>query len=131
MTHQAWEGPAHRDFLEDLRTNGYRPLLLHYNTGRAIPDNGRNFQNLLTRLSQSLSPDASIILIGHSMGGLLVRSACHFDTRDGSSVRERISRVAYLGSPHFGAPLERLGYHGNSLLGLLAFTRTFMSLRKL
>jgi pimeloyl-ACP methyl ester carboxylesterase len=48
-----------------------------------------------------------LALIGHSMGGLVARSACHYGERDGGVWTERVRHVFCLGSPHLGAPLEK------------------------
>src|SRR5690349_9768270 len=44
------------------------------------------------------------------MGGLVIRSACHYaDTLDHQWIA-RTRRAIYLGSPHLGAPLEKGGH---------------------
>ena len=52
-----------------------------------------------------------IELIGHSMGGLVARSACHYASLDDAEWVERVRHVVSLGSPHMGAPLAR-AVHG-------------------
>jgi pimeloyl-ACP methyl ester carboxylesterase len=47
---------------------------------------------------------AEIALVGHSMGGLVGRAACHYAGE--GSWRERVRHVFTLGAPHKGAPLE-------------------------
>lgn len=131
MTHHGWSSSYHNKFVESLRENGYRVLYLHYNSGRAIPDNGEDLHELLAELDRGLTGEDTVTLIGHSMGGLLARSACYFGREADADWLDRVDGIAYLGSPHFGAPLERLGFHANSLLGLLPFTRPFMSLGKI
>jgi pimeloyl-ACP methyl ester carboxylesterase len=54
-----------------------------------------------------------IVLIGHSMGGLVARSACHYGDADGAGWIAPLRHVFCLGSPHLGAPLEK----GANLLG--------------
>lgn len=57
---------------------GYSPVYLRYNTGRHISDNGRQFSDLLQRLVDAWPVAVDeIVLVGHSMGGLLIRSACY------------------------------------------------------
>jgi pimeloyl-ACP methyl ester carboxylesterase len=47
------------------------------------------------------------VLVGHSMGGLVARSACaHAGKRDLGWVRT-LRHVVFLGSPHTGAPMEK------------------------
>jgi pimeloyl-ACP methyl ester carboxylesterase len=93
---------------------GYSPVYLRYNTGRHISDNGRQFNDLLERLVRSWPvPVDEIVLVGHSMGGLLIRSACHAAEATGASWTSKVRHMLYLGSPHFGAPLARLVHVGS------------------
>ena len=48
-----------------------------------------------------------IALVGHSMGGLVARSACHYRERDAAAWTRAVRHVFCLGSPHLGAPLEK------------------------
>lgn len=84
---------------------GYTPVYLRYNSGLHISQNGRRLSELLEQLSARWPvPVSEIALIGHSMGGLVARSACHYAAA--GSWRERVRHVFTLGSPHKGAPLE-------------------------
>lgn len=58
---------------------GYRPLYLRYNSGLHVSENGRALSYLLTELVETY-PDAigELVLVGHSMGGLLIRSAGYY-----------------------------------------------------
>jgi pimeloyl-ACP methyl ester carboxylesterase len=85
--------------------HGYTSLFLRYNSGLHISHNGRKLAALLEQLAAHWPVDVSeIALIGHSMGGLIARSACHY--ADEGSWRERVRHIFMLGSPHKGAPLE-------------------------
>ncbi|MFO0616805.1 MAG: hypothetical protein U0414_29695 [Polyangiaceae bacterium] len=115
-----FETPSGRtDYGSLLREDfGWLPLYLRYNSGLAISDNGRRLSALLDRLAAALGDRLEeIVFVGYSMGGLVVRSACH----DGATRRapwlSRARRAFYLGTPHQGAPLERFG---KRLSGLLA-----------
>ncbi len=88
------------------RDFGHTPLHLRYNTGRHISDNGRELARLLERLAAA-APVDEIVLVGHSMGGLVARSACHYAQRDGHAWPAAVRHVFCLGSPHLGAPLEK------------------------
>ncbi len=89
---------------------GYTPLFVRYNSGLAIAENGRQFAALLAALVEVYPlPVAEIVLIGHSMGGLVIRHACHYAAQHQASWVGRVRRVFYLGSPHDGAPLALLG----------------------
>jgi pimeloyl-ACP methyl ester carboxylesterase len=90
------------------RELGYTPLELRYNTGRHISDNGRELAALLERLHDAWpTPIDEIALIGHSMGGLVARSACHYGHAGGHRWTQAVRHVVCLGSPHLGAPLEK------------------------
>jgi pimeloyl-ACP methyl ester carboxylesterase len=90
------------------RELGYTPLQLRYNTGRHISDNGRELAALLERLHDAWpTPIDEIALIGHSMGGLVARSACHYGHAEGHWWTRAVRHVVCLGSPHLGAPLEK------------------------
>jgi pimeloyl-ACP methyl ester carboxylesterase len=85
---------------------GYTPVYLAYNSGRHISDSGRELSRLLQRLHREW-PAAidEMLLVGHSMGGLVIRSACHYGADE--PWVEDLRHVVYLGSPHTGAPLAR------------------------
>ncbi|HKY63540.1 MAG TPA: alpha/beta fold hydrolase [bacterium] len=89
---------------------GYTPLYLRYNTGLHISSNGRALAKLLTELGES-QPGAiqELAFIGHSMGGLVVRSACHYGQEAGANWARRVKKIFLLGVPHLGTDLERLG----------------------
>jgi pimeloyl-ACP methyl ester carboxylesterase len=51
-------------------------------------------------------PVSRLTLVGHSMGGLVIRAACHRAAAGEELWLPLVQRVVYLGSPHLGAPLE-------------------------
>lgn len=88
------------------RDAGVGVLYVRYNTGRRIPVNGLALSHAL----QNALPNAGlIVLVGHSMGGLVARSACNQAQKQGHDWLSRLALVVSLGSPHKGAPLARLG----------------------
>jgi pimeloyl-ACP methyl ester carboxylesterase len=88
------------------RLPGRTPLYVRYNTGRHVSDNGAALDALLEEL-----PDCDeIALVGHSMGGLVARSACWQGARRGAAWTRRVRHVVSLGTPHTGAPLAQ-GVH--------------------
>ncbi|MDT8999030.1 alpha/beta fold hydrolase [Paucibacter sp. APW11] len=97
---------------------GYTPVYLNYNSGQHISLNGRalvlQLQQLLEGWPQPLS---RVVLLGHSMGGLLARSALHQADVLGLDGPDRVTDLVCLGSPHHGAPLERAGNWIDLLLG--------------
>ena len=87
---------------------GFTPVYIRYNTGRHISENGRSLAALLTELLDAYPvPVEEIALIGHSMGGLVARSAGHYGRTHGEPWLERLRHVACIGSPHLGSPLEK------------------------
>jgi pimeloyl-ACP methyl ester carboxylesterase len=96
------------------------PLYLHYNSGLSIPDNGRLFAGLMAQLLAAWpAPVERLVLLGHSMGGLVARSALAqaptSSSAAGQAWPQRVTELLCLGTPHFGARLERAG-HGVDLL---------------
>jgi pimeloyl-ACP methyl ester carboxylesterase len=87
---------------------GFTPIYVRYNTGRHISENGRSLAKRLTELLEAYpAPIEEIALVGHSMGGLVARSAGHYAHTHGAPWLERLRHVACIGSPHLGAPLEK------------------------
>ena len=100
------------------RDHGFTPFYLRYNSGLPIADNGVALASLLERLvAEYPVPISEIVPIGYSMGGLIVRSACHVAsvTRGVAATAKEhawlplVRRAMYVGTPHLGAPLERVG----------------------
>ncbi|MBF0497454.1 MAG: alpha/beta hydrolase [Deltaproteobacteria bacterium] len=90
------------------RDLGYTPFYLRYNTGRHVSENGKLFSTVLSDLLRAYpKPLEEIILIAHSMGGLVTRSACDYGTEDQTDWVNKVRRVFFLGAPHLGAPLEK------------------------
>jgi len=96
------------------RDLGLTPVYLRYNTGLHISENGRSLDALLTALVDAWPlPVQDVVLIGHSMGGLVARSALHqagSGTTEARGWTHLVRDTVTLGSPHLGAPLER-GVH--------------------
>ena len=100
-----------QDFARRLeREHGYTTFHLRYNTGLHISQNGRSLAQLVTALLAVYPEDVTdIALVGHSMGGLVCRSAAHYAQELGYDWVESLTHVLCIGSPHFGAPLEKAG----------------------
>lgn len=87
---------------------GFTPIYLRYNTGRHISENGRALATLLTEVLDAYPvPVEEIALVGHSMGGLVARSAAHYAREHDEPWVAHLRHVACIGSPHLGAPLEK------------------------
>jgi pimeloyl-ACP methyl ester carboxylesterase len=103
------------------RDLGYTPVFLRYNSGRHISVNGRELAALLERIDCR-----ELVLVGHSMGGLVSRSACAYGEEAGHDWVGRLTHLCALGSPHLGAPLEKLGNVLTAALGVVEVPATFV-----
>jgi pimeloyl-ACP methyl ester carboxylesterase len=115
-TELAWRyggGPRYGD-----RLPGWTPVYVRYNTGRHISESGRSLSQKLEALVAERDVE-QIALIGHSLGGLVARSACHA----GGDWTGRVTHVVSLGSPHTGAPLESAVHYAAAALGAVPETR--------
>lgn len=92
------------------RTLGLVPLYARYNSGRHVSTNGQELAARLEALCGAWPQLQSLTLVGHSMGGLVVRSACHYGLQAGHAWVPRLRRMVLLGSPSHGAPLEQLAH---------------------
>jgi pimeloyl-ACP methyl ester carboxylesterase len=124
---EAWRIGAERHvpYGERLRAElGYTPLYVRYNSGRHISTNGRELARLLDDVVARWPVEVTeIALIGHSMGALVARSACHYGAENGWV--SRVRHVFMLGAPHRGAPLERITNSASAALERLPETRIF------
>ena len=132
MNDLQWTRDEHNHGAALARDVGYTTVYLHYNTGRNIAANGRAFAALLEALFQSWPiPVRSVTIMGHSMGGLVARSACLEAELRGHTWRQKLNAIVFLGTPHFGAPLERAGRGIDFLLGISPYSAPFARLGKI
>lgn len=128
----AWQRKGH-DHGEALAAErGFVPLYLRYNSGLHISQNGRDFAALLERLVAAWPrPVEEIVLLTHSMGGLVARSACLAAEAEGQQWRRKLRALVTLGTPHQGAPLERGGNWFEALLGISRYSAPLARLGRL
>ncbi len=116
MTELIWSQSAERHYGNPDVTFGTRlrddldftPIYVRYNSGRHISENGQALAALLTEVLNAYPvPVDQIALVGHSMGGLVARSAAHYAREQDEPWVARLRHVACLGSPNLGAPLEQ------------------------
>jgi pimeloyl-ACP methyl ester carboxylesterase len=131
MNDLQWRREGHDHGAALARDLGYTPVYLHYNTGRPITANGRDFDDLMEMLVRAWPhPIERLAVVGHSMGGLVTRSACHLAALSGHHWPTLLRDVVFLGTPHFGAPAERAGARADFLLGISPYSAPFARLGK-
>jgi pimeloyl-ACP methyl ester carboxylesterase len=102
------------------------PVFIRYNTGRHISDNGCSLAELLAELLAAWPVEVEqIALVGHSMGGLVCRSACYQAAEQGAEWVQRVGHVVSLGTPHMGAPLAQGVHYASAALDVAPETRPF------
>jgi len=117
MNDLQWTRRGHDHGQVLARELGFTALYLHYNSGRHVSQNGREFALLLERLvAEWPVPVEDLVIVGHSMGGLVARSACHLGAKQ--RWMRRLTKLVFLGTPHHGAPLERGGRLVDAALGI-------------
>ncbi len=93
---------------EILAADSFTPLLVRYNTGRHVSDNGAALSSLLEETVRSWPVGVEEIgFVGNSMGGLLARSTLYAGLAADHHWTGLVEHVVTLGSPHLGAPLEK------------------------
>lgn len=111
------------------RDLGYTPVYLRYNSGLRISRNGHALARLLDQVQAHWPvPLEEIVLIGHSMGGLVARSAADLGCARGASWMASLRQIICLGSPHLGAPLEKAVHVGTHLMHRIPLARPIAKL---
>jgi pimeloyl-ACP methyl ester carboxylesterase len=120
---RTWGDPdvTYGSLLRDERD--WTPLYMHYNTGLHISENGRLLARYLETLVERWPvPVTEIALVGHSMGGLVVRAGAHLADDHDLVWVQALRHLVGLGTPHLGAPLERFVNRGTHLMARLPET---------
>lgn len=125
MTDHQWTRDGH-DHGQALASLGYCPVYTRYNSGLHISANGAELAVQLETLVAGWPVAVeSLAIIGHSMGGLVVRSALHEALNRGMHWPGRLKQMVFLGTPHQGAPLERGGNWLHRGLGVSPYVAPF------
>ena len=126
-----WRRDAHDHGAALADDLGLTPLYLRYNTGLHIGDNGRDFAQMLETLLRNWPrPVEELVILGHSMGGLVARSACHHAREAGHEWPGRLRKIFFLGTPHHGSPLERGGHRLDYVLEVSPYSAPFTRIGK-
>jgi len=136
MNDLQWRRNGHDHGAALATERGFTPVYLRYNSGLHISNNGREFAGLLATLKGEWPVEVErIVVVAHSMGGLVARSACrhaaaHAHAPDRDWLKST-SDIFFLGTPHLGAPLERGGNWIDLMLDASPYTTAFARLGKL
>ena len=132
MSDLQWTRRDHDHGAALARDFGYTPVYLSYNSGLHISTNGRALaESLEALIAQWPAPIEDFVIIGHSMGGLVARSACHYGEEADHLWRRKLSKLVFLGTPHHGAPLERIGHWTEGVLGKIPHASGIARLAKI
>jgi pimeloyl-ACP methyl ester carboxylesterase len=132
MNDLQWKRKGHDHGAALARDLAYTPVYLYYNSGLHISTSGRALAELLETLVQLWPvPLTELVLIGHSMGGLVARSACHYGALARHEWLRRVDKLVFIGTPHHGAPLERGGNWVDMLLSSSAYSAPLARLGKI
>lgn len=108
------------------------PVYLHYNSGLHISTNGQNLDDIFENLVLHWPvPIEELVIVAHSMGGLVSRSALYYGQQNKSTWTRYLKKIIFLGTPHHGAPLERAGNYLDAILELIPYTKPFARLGKI
>jgi len=131
-TERGWLRQGHDHGAALAAELGYTAVYLHYNSGRHISTTGAELATLLDRLEGAWpGPLDEIVLLGHSMGGLVARSASHRAEVAEHAWRAKLRTLITVGAPHHGAPLERGGNWLHTLLGISRYSAPLVRLGKI
>ncbi|AWL30285.1 hypothetical protein DJ533_17825 [Acinetobacter defluvii] len=127
MNHLDWSNRGNGGIGEKLlaQRDNNTMLYVHYNTGRRISANGRSLATMLEDLVKNNPRITSIDLIGHSMGGLVSRSALFYGKQNMHQWIHMVENLVCLGSPHHGAVLERFGFALQDKIGHFPLVKLF------
>jgi pimeloyl-ACP methyl ester carboxylesterase len=113
-------------YAEALAEDGWTPILLRANTGLGLRENGVALAALLQRLTEAWPVEPRrIALVGHSMGGLVMRAAGAVAAPVELPWTDLVTDVVTLGTPHLGAPVARGVGHGSRGMARLPETAAF------
>jgi pimeloyl-ACP methyl ester carboxylesterase len=127
------EGPRPRTYGQKLRDDlEFSPLYLRYNSGLHISENGRRLSWLLEELCREWPREVEeVSLIGHSMGALIARSACHEAADADRRWVRNAKHVICLGAPNTGSWLEKAVNVGGAAFKRVPETKPFVDFLEL
>ncbi|WP_323066104.1 alpha/beta hydrolase [Aeromonas jandaei] len=130
--HTSYKGKSVNHGEAVARALGYLPLYLRYNSGLSIASNGQalalQLEDLCDRWPGAIK---QLSVLAYSMGGLVIRSACHYAQTHSLRWPERLRHLIFLGTPHHGAPLESAGHWLEQLLPVTPYSMPFVKLTRI
>lgn len=134
MNDLQWLRHGHDHGAALARDLAFSPIYLHYNTGRHISENGKSLSDLLEVTLRGMNAQyphpIELILLGHSMGGLVCRSACHYGAEDRRDWPQHLRTMMTLGTPHHGSLWEKSGNIVDTMLAISPYSAPFARLGK-
>jgi len=107
-------------------------IYLNYNSGIHISSNGQNLNNSLEELVQNWPvPIEELVIVAHSMGGLVTRSALYYGEQHEKNWTKHLKKVVFLGTPHHGSYIERTGNYLDLILESIPYAKPFARLGKI
>ncbi len=131
MNDLLWKREEHDHGVALAKDLGYMPIYLRYNSGRHVSENGHDLAELLETFVKQLPPATELVILAHSMGGLVSRSACHYGKTGEHTWLTQLKKLICLGTPHHGALLERGGNLVDTLLEISPYSAPFSRLGKI
>ena len=130
--HTSYQGKSVNHGEAVAKALGYLPLYLRYNSGLSIASNGQALALQLEDLCDQW-PGAikQLSVLAYSMGGLVIRSACHYAQTHSLRWPKRLQHLIFLGTPHHGAPLESAGHWLEQLLPVTPYSMPFVKLTRI
>ncbi len=131
MNDTQWTREEHNHGESLAKELGMTPIYLRYNSGRHISSNGQELNDLLEELVSNWPvPVKELVMVTHSMGGLLARSALYYGEKQHTTWPEHLRKLIFLGTPHHGAQLERTGNYLDTILEAIPYAKPFARLGK-
>ncbi len=132
MSDGQWTRGGHDHGRSLARALDCTPVYVRYNSGRHVSENAAELAAKLQDLVAHWPvPVESLAIVGHSMGGLVARSAVHQARAAAMAWPDLLRQMVFLGTPHHGAALERAGNRLHAVLGLSPYLAPFTRLGRL
>lgn len=132
MNDVLWQHNGHDHGTLLAEEQNWTAIYLQYNSGRHISENGQLFSSILEELINAWPVTVEeVVIVAHSMGGLLSRSAFHYGTKEEQSWTTYLKKMMFLGTPHHGAPLEQVGNYIDHLFDAIPYVKPFARLNKM